>query len=138
MKLSRKEFLAGTFGVVVAGVVSAGCDPDLGGDGEDAGSGGGDAGSGDAGTTDAGGAQTSCTENGTTTQISANHGHTLTVSREDVVAGVEKSYNIQGSASHPHSVTLSAADFGQLTNNQSITVESSFDGHSHSVSVQCA
>ncbi len=80
-----------------------------------------------------------CGENGTDSAIAGNHGHTLSVSKEDVTAGTEKTYDIEGSADHPHSVTVSAANFTALQNNDSITVTStSGAGHTHSVTVSCA
>ena len=83
--------------------------------------------------------QANCLEDGTTAAISANHGHTLSVSRQDVIAGAEKTYSIQGSSPHAHSVTLTAGNFTSLQGNNSITVLStSGDGHTHNVLVSCA
>lgn len=82
---------------------------------------------------------TDCLANGTNANISANHGHTLIVSKEDVSSGTEKTYAIQGSASHDHSVTITAANFTSLKNNNSVQVDStSGDGHMHAVTVSCA
>ena len=75
--------------------------------------------------------------NGTSVTIGGNHGHVLVVAKEDVVAGVDKSYNIEGTALHYHSVTITAAEFAQLAANTTITTESSFDGHSHTITVMC-
>ncbi len=123
MKLSRKEFLLGTMGaVMVGGLSSSGC-----GDGN---------GNPDAGQ-DAGN-DLSCLDNGTSAAIASNHGHTLNVSKEDVAAGVEKTYDIRGSATHPHSVTVTAAHFTTLAGNAQVVIDSSNDsGHSHSVTVTC-
>lgn len=83
--------------------------------------------------------QANCLEDGTTASISANHGHSLTVSRQDVEAGVEKSYSIQGSATHGHSITLTASDFTSLQGNTSISkLSTAGDGHTHNVQVSCA
>ena len=81
-----------------------------------------------------------CSNNGArASSISANHGHSLTVSREDVNAGVEKTYSIEGSASHSHSVTVTAANFITLQNNQQIVLTSSVgNSHEHTVTVSCA
>ena len=80
-----------------------------------------------------------CLQNGTTTSIQANHGHTLIVSKADVSAGVDKAYNIMGTASHTHTVTLTAAHFMMLAQNGSISVTSTTDSaHSHAVNVGCA
>lgn len=77
---------------------------------------------------------------GTPTQvlatIAANHGHALVVSRADLSAGEEKTYDITGSAGHAHSVTLRAADFDILREYGTLTVQSTTgSGHSHSVMV---
>lgn len=81
----------------------------------------------------------SCLDNGTNSSISSNHGHTLIVSKADVLAGSDKTYNIQGTSNHPHTVTITSSQFSTLQSNQSITVTSSSDdAHTHSVTVQCA
>lgn len=84
-----------------------------------------------------------CVENGTSTSVSTsqNHTHSLSVSKEDVAAGVEKTYNLSQSADHDHQVTLSASNFQALKDspNQSISITSTVDsGHSHNVTVSCA
>ncbi len=80
-----------------------------------------------------------CGTNGTSSAIGTNHGHNLVVSAADVSAGVDKTYNIQGSSAHMHSVTVSAAQFASLQNNQQITATSSSDsGHTHSITISCA
>jgi len=80
-----------------------------------------------------------CLANGTSSSIGSNHGHSITVSKNDVESGVEKTYAILGSASHNHDVIITAANFSSLKSNNSIQVTSgSGDGHSHSVSVSCA
>lgn len=81
-----------------------------------------------------------CVANGAeASSISANHGHSLTVSAADVNAGNEKTYSIQGSSGHNHEVTITAAQFATLANNQQIQVNSTQgNGHTHSVTVSCA
>ena len=80
-----------------------------------------------------------CLLNGTVSSVSANHGHSITVSKTDVELGVEKQYNIQGSANHNHAITVSVSDFASLKSNQQIQITSkSGGGHTHSVSVSCA
>lgn len=80
----------------------------------------------------------SCTQNGTSVAISANHGHALVVSKADIAAGVEKTYSIQGTSLHEHSVTLTAAHFAMLTANTTIQVVSTPSVHTHDVTVSCA
>jgi hypothetical protein len=78
------------------------------------------------------------TANGTG-NISANHGHALTVPAADVVAGTAKSYDIQGSSGHAHQVDIADSDFAQLALGNSVTVVSSTgSGHTHTVTVNCA
>jgi len=126
MKLSRKDFLLGTLGLVAVGAVAtSGCGP--GGNNPPDGGNGND-----------GGDDPSCLDNGTSAAIEGNHGHTLSVSEEDVAAGVEKIYDIRGSSAHAHSVTVTAANFATLAGNNPVTVSStSGAGHTHSVTVTC-
>jgi basic membrane lipoprotein Med (substrate-binding protein (PBP1-ABC) superfamily) len=81
----------------------------------------------------------SCTTNGTVDTIAANHGHVLTVSKEDVVAGVDKTYDIQGTATHTHSVTVTAATFATLQANMAASLTSTTNAmHSHGITIVCA
>lgn len=81
-----------------------------------------------------------CLENGAKhSSISLNHGHTLTISKEDVMNGVAKSYIITGTASHAHEVALSEDHFAKLKNNEIITIESTMNSsHTHQMTVKCA
>lgn len=82
-----------------------------------------------------------CLENGTQNSISANHGHSLTVSKEDVSAGSEKTYTLSQASTdnHIHQVTISASQFNSLKNNNQITATSTDQaGHTHDVTVSCA
>ena len=82
-----------------------------------------------------------CLQNGTNASISANHGHHLTVSKEDVAAGTQKSYQLSAANTdgHMHTVVLSSTDFGSLSTNHTITTTStSASGHTHNVTVSCA
>jgi hypothetical protein len=84
-------------------------------------------------------AAASCNQRGTIAQITQNHGHVLMVTIDDVLAGVDKTYDIMGTSLHTHSVTITAADFAMLQTNQSITtVSSSSDAHTHGIVVLCA
>ncbi|TDQ25563.1 hypothetical protein [Tenacibaculum caenipelagi] len=80
-----------------------------------------------------------CLNNGTNNSIDRNHGHSLNVSKEDIQAGIDKAYSIQGSANHNHIITVTTANFSSLRNNNSINVTStSGGGHTHTVTVSCA
>lgn len=121
MTMTRKEFLRSLLGVGagVAGVAAiAACGGDDGGGGQ----------------VDAPAA--SCTN--PTNSISANHGHTLAVPIADVNAGADKTYDITGSSAHAHSVTITATQFMQLKNGQTLNLTStSGGGHTHGVTVMC-
>ena len=80
-----------------------------------------------------------CLANGTSSSISSNHGHSLTLSKEDVENAFEKTYSIKGSAGHDHMVTITSSEFETLKNNQSISATStSSSGHTHNITVSCA
>ena len=112
MKTSRLSFVRGSMGVCVAGALTAAC----GGDDDD---------DDDAGA--------SCQA-----AIGSNHGHNLSVAAADIMAGVDKTYDIQGGSAHSHSVALSAEDFAGMTSGTVLVVESSTDaGHSHEITITC-
>lgn len=87
-----------------------------------------------------GGGGGDCLTNGARASgITANHGHSLVVSRDDVNAGTEKTYTIDGTAGHSHSITITSANFDKLKNNEPIEVTSTVgDSHDHIVIVSCA
>jgi hypothetical protein len=124
---SRREVLM----FIVAGTAIAAC------------GGGSDMANGAAGGT-GGAAAPNCLDDGTVAEVLLNHGHVLTVSVADINAGVDKTYNIQGSADHPHFVTLTAADFAALKQNMqtrentTTNVSATFGTHSHAIDVACA
>jgi threonine synthase len=123
MSLTRKEFLSSMVSTVVGvagAVVLVAC-------------------SDNPPAVDAGAAN--CLANGTTVEIGTNHGHTLVVTKDEVNAGVEKAYEIQGTSTHPHTVTVTAALFATLKNNTSVTATSTSNGspaHTHTITVRCA
>ncbi len=132
-KLTRSEFfriflpLVAVFGL---GHWISACS-DNGGGSDDGGDGGG------GGNT----LQPDCLNAGTVVAISANHGHTLVVSKAAVAAGVEETYSITGSAGHAHSVTITASHFASLAANQQVVITSTpadGAGHTHNVTVSCA
>lgn len=82
-----------------------------------------------------------CLENGTNSSVGSSQGHThnLSVPKEDVAAGIAKTYTLSEAASHIHQVTISESQFATLRNNNSISAVSTSDnGHTHSVNVSCA
>ena len=85
--------------------------------------------------------QGNCLQNGTNSAISANHGHTLVVSKDDVSAAVAKTYTLSAATTdnHIHQLTITPAQFNTLKGNTQITVNSTSDaGHLHTVTVSCA
>jgi len=86
-----------------------------------------------------------CAANGTAVSIAQNTGHVLMVSKDDIAAGVAKTYDIQGTdTTHTHQVTLTAADMQALQKNLR-AMETSTAGnaagqapHTHQITVSCA
>jgi hypothetical protein len=79
-----------------------------------------------------------CLANGTSATIGTNHGHALTVTKADVAAGVDKTYDIQGTAAHTHSVAITAAMFAELAANMSAGATSTVTlAHDHAITVAC-
>lgn len=80
-----------------------------------------------------------CAANGTVVTIGTNHGHTLVVTKEEVVAAAAKTYDITGSSAHTHSITITAGQFATLASTGTLTVMSTAGGaHTHTVTVVCA
>jgi hypothetical protein len=114
MKTSRFSFIRGSLGVCAAGVLTAAC----GGDDEDP----ADDGSG-----------SSCKA-----AVATNHGHSMSVSSTELMAGAAKTYDIQGSSAHHHTVELTGDHFADLQAGKVVVVTSSTDaGHSHDVTMTC-
>jgi hypothetical protein len=67
--------------------------------------------------------------------VSANHGHTATVTGAQITAGTDiAALDIRGMADHPHTISISAADFQTLNNRQPISKTSTTDNfHFHTV-----
>lgn len=66
--------------------------------------------------------------------ISANHGHSASITAAQLQAGGAVSLNIRGNSSHPHSVGLSADEVVSIRNGGRVSKESSNDeGHTHTV-----
>lgn len=75
----------------------------------------------------------------TTSAISANHGHAVTVSIADVMAGVDKTYDITGVSSHSHAITITAAMFAllKLAGDKTMVTSTIGAGHTHVVTITC-
>jgi hypothetical protein len=73
---------------------------------------------------------------GISVTINGNHGHILNITQDDITAGIDKTYDIQGTATHTHSVTITAADFTNLKNKISISETSTTTlSHNHLITV---
>lgn len=89
-----------------------------------------------------------CMTAGPLVQIVDNHllsggDHQLVVTAGDVVAAVERTYDIRGdNVGHTHFVTLAATDFVALQEDEPVTVLSSNNetvgiGHDHTIQLTC-
>jgi len=66
--------------------------------------------------------------------VSANHGHTATVTSAQLTSSSDVVLNIRGSATHPHTVVISMAELSQIAGGTRVTKTSSVDdAHSHVV-----
>jgi hypothetical protein len=83
-----------------------------------------------------------CLSNGTSVAILVQHipNHTLTIPTGDLSSTNSITYTLaDNGAGHTHTVTLTAQDFANLRSNQGIAETSTLvDGHTHSVTVDCA
>ena len=81
-----------------------------------------------------------CAANGAKAgSISFNHGHLLTVPKDDFSAGIDQTYHIQGNATHDHTITLTAAQLATILADGPVSVTSTVtNDHSHQVAVICA
>lgn len=66
--------------------------------------------------------------------ISANHGHTATITSGQLQAGGALDLPIQGNSTHPHTVRLGASEVVQVRNGDRVSKTSTNDdGHTHQV-----
>ena len=71
---------------------------------------------------------------GRTGSISANHGHSATISSAELGSSGGITLDIRGSADHPHTVALTGAELSAIAGGQRVSKESSSDAsHSHTV-----
>jgi hypothetical protein len=69
--------------------------------------------------------------------FSANHGHILAMTTADIEAGVDHTYNVQGTANHSHTVLITAQMFAQLQANMPVQTITMGNNHIHNVSISC-
>ena len=66
--------------------------------------------------------------------ISANHGHTATITSAQMTAGQAINVQLTTGNGHTHSVAISSADLTAIAANQRVSHESTTDsGYSHTV-----
>jgi hypothetical protein len=66
--------------------------------------------------------------------VSANHGHTATITRAQLNEGGTVTLNIRGDADHAHTVQLSAGQVTQIAGGTRVQVESTSEqAHTHTV-----
>lgn len=74
-----------------------------------------------------------------TSNITGNHGHTLTIPRADLDSAANKTYTLSAGNGHTHTVTFTPAQLTLMKNGGSATVTSSNDaGHDHDVTASVA
>jgi hypothetical protein len=75
---------------------------------------------------------------GASGSIADNHGHVLLIPQADILAGVQKVYDIKGNANHSHTVTMTASDFAFIAQGNQIDKMASYlQGHDHAVYIAC-
>jgi hypothetical protein len=82
-----------------------------------------------------------CSVSNAAVTIEDNHAHAphmMVVTAADVMAGVDKTYDIQGAANHNHQVTVTAAQFQMLQQGGMVSDESTVAVcHMHKVDTSC-
>ncbi len=115
--LSRREFtLEWALGMLAGVAITvSGCSDSATGPSEGGGGGGGGTGN-------------------VTGDISANHGHAVTVTAAQITAAGALSLDIRSQATHPHTVSLSASQVQAIGARQRVSVTSTTDdAHAHTV-----
>jgi len=118
--LDRRQFTAEAALAMLSGVAItiSGC----GGSSPTAPSGGGSSGGGTPPTS------------GVTGQISANHGHTVSISQAELDGGGDLNLQLTQGDGHTHSLSLSGSQVSQIADGQRVSeVSSSDDAHTHTV-----
>ncbi len=69
--------------------------------------------------------------------ITANHMHTMMVTNDDVMNGVEKIYDTTGASDHPHWIKLTPADFTKLKAGGTVRKLACNHEHEHEYIINC-
>jgi hypothetical protein len=71
-------------------------------------------------------------------RIGRNHGHAFPIGVADVVAGLEKTYDLTGSSGHRHLVTVTPNDFAAVRRGERVRLASTKEGgHIHRLMLEC-
>lgn len=71
-------------------------------------------------------------------RIGRNHGHAFPIGVADVIAGVEKTYDLTGTSGHRHLVTVTANDFAAVRRGERVRLASTKEGgHIHRLMLEC-
>ncbi|MBK9262667.1 MAG: hypothetical protein IPM54_23055 [Polyangiaceae bacterium] len=71
-------------------------------------------------------------------RIGRNHGHVFPIGVADVMAGVEKTYDLTGTSGHKHLVTVTANDFLLVRRGERVRLPSTKEGgHIHRLMLEC-
>ena len=71
-------------------------------------------------------------------RIGRNHGHAFPIGVPDVLAGVEKTYDLSGSSGHKHLVTVTSNDFLSVRRGERVRLASTKEGgHIHRLMLEC-
>jgi hypothetical protein len=71
-------------------------------------------------------------------RIGKNHGHAFPIGVADVLAGVEKTYDLSGSSGHRHLVTVTPNDFSAVRRGERVRLASTKEGgHIHRLMLEC-
>jgi FtsP/CotA-like multicopper oxidase with cupredoxin domain len=69
-----------------------------------------------------------------TGSVSANHGHTASITGAQITSGGALALDIRGDATHPHTIQVSSAQLQSIGARQQVAIASSTDNnHSHTV-----
>ena len=65
--------------------------------------------------------------------IATNHGHAVTISAAQLLAGGALEIEIQGTSSHPHTVSLTSGEVVAVRSGVRVSKESTGNSHTHTV-----
>lgn len=77
---------------------------------------------------------------GVVASTSGSHIHTVSITRDDIVAGAQKTYTVTDNGNaHTHTVVVTAAQFADLASNTSVLLTTSLESaHDHQIVISCS